>query len=66
MPSWIKFAVTAGKAVYTAGKFIYEFVDELRVQKRVNAEIDAKARRVQSQRYQEASKNAGPKGRVLH
>lgn len=65
MPSWIKFAITAGKTVYTAGKFVYEFVDELRVQKRVNAQIAATQRQVQSQRYQEASKNAGPK-KVLH
>ena len=46
------------KLVLKVGRLAYELVDELRIEARVNREIEAQQRRIQSQRYQEASHTA--------
>lgn len=47
------------KLVLKVGRLAYELVDELRIESRVNREIEAQQRRIQAQRYQEASHMAG-------
>lgn len=47
------------KLVLTAGRFVYELVDELRIEAKVNREIEAQQRRIQAERYREASHTAG-------
>lgn len=51
MPKWLK-------SLIFVGRLAYAFCNELRVEKRVNAEVE-KQRRIQSERYREASNRAG-------
>lgn len=45
--------------IVSAGRLVYELVHELRIEHKVNKEIEAQQHRIQSERYREASHTAG-------